>query len=273
MAIFYQMIKGLNTTDSGSSLLYCYLTWPDKSNKKPNLYIGSNTNLHTVADIATQAINLGELLTSNSNNVLTKKLELKWVDKDSYGGIYTDESENGIYCTEDKKLHFKGNLNLNVGATIEGGKLTPNNFSIKASEFTLTDSNNVFKYENSQFTISKKIHVDDCVEATYFNATSDERAKQDIKLLDINALDIIKQVQVKTFKFKFNPSVSMVGIIAQELQKAVPELNLVNNLDADGIKSFMSIKEDRLIYILWKAVQEQQSEIEKLKTQIEQLKR
>ena len=98
--------------------------------------------------------------------------------------------------------------------------------------------------------IKNNLEVTGHVDATYFNATSDCRAKTDISLFTSPVLDVIKSVQIKNFKFKSEPNQPTFGIIAQELQEKAPELNLVNNLDADGKTSFMSIKEDRLIYLL-----------------------
>jgi hypothetical protein len=48
---------------------------------------------------------------------------------------------------------------------------------------------------------------------------------------------------------------------------------MVDNLDASGQGSnMMQMKESKLVYILWKAVQELSTEVEELKTQIASLK-
>ena len=61
--------------------------------------------------------------------------------------------------------------------------------------------------------------------------------------------------------------------MAQDLLKLQSDdLDLVVNKNATGKDNdYMSIKEDKLIYILMKAIQEQQSEIEVLKSKIDLL--
>ena len=102
--------------------------------------------------------------------------------------------------------------------------------------------------------------------ATYFNATSDYRAKKDFKLLDIDALELIKKVQLYSFKYKDSNQPS-IGIIAQDVQDInIDGFDLVDNKEASGANfDYMSIHESKLVYILWKAIQEQQKEIEELK--------
>ena len=106
-------------------------------------------------------------------------------------------------------------------------------------------------------------------QAIYFNATSDQRAKTDLKPLSINALDLIKRVQLYSFKYK-DSDLPSIGILAQDVKDVnIEGFDLVDNKEASGVDmDYMSIHESKLIYILWKAIQEQQKEIEKLKAQI-----
>lgn len=103
--------------------------------------------------------------------------------------------------------------------------------------------------------------------AVYFNATSDWRAKKDFKLLDINALELIKKVQLYSFKYKDNNTPS-IGIIAQDVENIdIEGFKLIGNENATGENfDYMTIHESKLVYILWKAIQEQQKEIEELKS-------
>lgn len=106
-------------------------------------------------------------------------------------------------------------------------------------------------------------------EAQYFNATSDIRAKTDIKILDINALDLIKEVNLYSFTYKDTNSKS-IGVIAQELQSiSIDGFKLVENENATGQDmDYMTVHESKIVYILWKAIQEQQKEIEELKLEL-----
>jgi hypothetical protein len=58
------------------------------------------------------------------------------------------------------------------------------------------------------------------------------------------------------------PTTPQIGLIAQDIEKLVPE---VIEFDRDGIRS---INYDLLVPVLIEAIKEQQSEIEKLKKQI-----
>lgn len=117
------------------------------------------------------------------------------------------------------------------------------------------------------------LKVQERCEALYFNATSDRRAKSNITPAEFTALDIIKQLPVYTFNYLNDPKLS-VGLIAQEAaEHNLDGFNMVENLDASGeFGDFMQMKESKLVYVLWKAVQELSAEVEELKSQIASLK-
>ena len=117
------------------------------------------------------------------------------------------------------------------------------------------------------------IHSDSYCEAEYFNATSDIRAKENIKPATYNALELIKKLQIYTYNYINKPE-SVTGIMAQELLEAQPkELDLVSNINASGENGdYMSIKNDKLMFVLMKAIQEQQEKIEALEYELQCLK-
>lgn len=106
-------------------------------------------------------------------------------------------------------------------------------------------------------------------QAGYFNATSDARAKENIRKADFSALSIVNSLPVYNFNYK-NSEKPSIGVIAQEAAEFnIDDFSLVENIEATGENNdYMSIKESKLIYILWKAIQEQQQEIEELKSQL-----
>jgi hypothetical protein len=135
-------------------------------------------------------------------------------------------------------------------------------------------------YTKGSVLIDKNLGVKENIVATgsctalYFNATSDRRAKENIKPANYSALDLIKRLPIYNYNYKQQPNEHMTGILAQDLLVAQPsELDLVSNINATGENGdFMSIKNDKLIFILMKAIQEQQEEIENLKDKIEKIK-
>lgn len=114
------------------------------------------------------------------------------------------------------------------------------------------------------------------VEAPYFNATSDERAKYDIQPANFDATSIVNDLPVYTFHYK-NSDAPSVGVIAQEAKKLdgrIKDFSLVDNPNASGENGdYMTIKESKLVYILWKANQELSARVSELEKQIDQIKK
>ncbi|MGA1871873.1 MAG: tail fiber domain-containing protein [bacterium] len=101
---------------------------------------------------------------------------------------------------------------------------------------------------------------------------SDERWKQDIAPLE-GSLDKVNQLQGVSFTWKIDgfpdqgfTSGEQIGLIAQEVEEIIPELVHEND---DGYKS---ISYEKLTAVLVEAIKEQQSQIENLKSQGEELK-
>ena len=71
-----------------------------------------------------------------------------------------------------------------------------------------------------------------------------------------------------------NSNETVTGIIAQDLLEVQPkELDLVSNVNATGENNdFMSIKNDKLMFVLMKAIQEQQEKIEYLEQELNKIK-
>ena len=127
---------------------------------------------------------------------------------------------------------------------------------------------------NAKLYVNGSIYASAQCEATYFNARSDIRAKENIKPATYNALELINKLSIYTYNYK-NQNETLTGIMAQDLLKNQPkELDLVSNINATGINNdYMSIKNDKLMFVLMKAIQEQQKEIEELKSKIEVLEK
>ena len=102
---------------------------------------------------------------------------------------------------------------------------------------------------------------------------SDERLKSDIKDVDTDFTSCIKNVKVKTFKYKDDKykTNDNYGFIAQELKEHLPKecKNIVKeNKDKTSDDKFVSINYMKLSVVLWKCCQEQQSKIEHLEASI-----
>ena len=92
--------------------------------------------------------------------------------------------------------------------------------------------------------------------AQTFNAVSDQRLKENIK--DYKCKKSILDLPIKEFDYKKTGTHS-IGCIAQDLQKICPE---IVNTNKDG---YLSIQENKLVYLLLQEVKQLRAEIDKLK--------
>ena len=300
--IFWKYVKGLNETNGVNTSLYTYLEFQtneqidseDKTDfeKTPivkvsttNALPSDGTNHQDFGHIITQKaegqsidvpfsftdeLNIDEDATLNSEGILNTYNTINIYNPnggdeigDNDDVVYFKERINGqddpwarIYMWTDYQTNAQ-RFNLD----------TWKNLGIHAYQPNDNEGRHVLDINIENYDIS--LEVNGKCQAIYFNATSDERAKIDLKPLSINALDLINRVQLYSFKYK-DSDLPSIGILAQDIQDVnIEGFDLVDNKQASGIDmDYMSIHESKLIYILWKAIQEQQKEIEKLKTQI-----
>lgn len=102
----------------------------------------------------------------------------------------------------------------------------------------------------------------------------------DIKLKEkmddiINASEIIKQLNPKSYTFKQNDSLKLprglqYGLIAQDVEKILPEI--IGHIPTGQGSSYKGINYQSLIPILISGMKEQQSEIDNLKIELKKLK-
>ena len=65
-----------------------------------------------------------------------------------------------------------------------------------------------------------------------------------------------------------------IGVIAQEVQKVLPEAVSPAPIDIDGSKGgYLTVQYDKLTAILIEGIKEQQGQIDELKKQIEEIKK
>jgi hypothetical protein len=123
---------------------------------------------------------------------------------------------------------------------------------VDANNYVLSDGN---------WGMSGNVTVGGDVSATQFTATSDITLKEN--LLDIDgALQKIAQINGYTYNFIKTPELRNAGLVAQEVEKVVPEAVTENS---EGIKS---IDYNGVIALLVSAIKEQQAEIDLLKEKI-----
>ena len=103
--------------------------------------------------------------------------------------------------------------------------------------------------------------------------TSDKTKKYDIKSIEHNFTDIVKQIEPKTFKMEEEKEVGItknhIGFIADEIKEVIPdEWGNIVMTDDEGIKKLSYVK---LSSILWGVCREQQTKIEWLESSVYEL--
>lgn len=270
--IHWEYIKGLNqkTTGQNTESIYTFLNFQNATKKTQD-----NSEYYDFDHSPTVIVSSENQKTSGNNVVIT-----------DFGHIITQSAVNQFI---DKDFKFKSHLSFED--TNSNNKLniyqnyiyrtTNNGNYVDYIEF----NNDFININTTQLKVPStlegniinghKVHIesdannDGSCTAVYFNATSDRRAKTDFSLLDIDALKLVKKVQLYSFKYK-DSNLPSIGIIAQDVQDIdINGFKLVDNENATGQNfDYMTIHESKLTYILWKAVQELSKEVEDLKKQL-----
>lgn len=210
----------------------------------PQLRISTGKN-----DTATSG-SLGYFLTSG---MPTPTIDNKWIFKNVVelktglevtGGLI--ELPNGCYLqTSGQKLIF--NSPSSAPSVFEADILLAEDVAVGnvlSVGFSATTDSSTTAINSSGITTKGYC------EATYFNALSDKRAKENIKPVEFSALEVVNQTPVYSFNYK-DKTENVPGVIAQDLLKLDLPVELVNNINASGENGdYMSIKESKLIYIL-----------------------
>ena len=101
------------------------------------------------------------------------------------------------------------------------------------------------------------------MKATDFVRWSKEEYKENIKKYNQSALDIIQNTDIYEYNYKKDKETKNIGVVIGEKYKCAKE---IINKDKDGVDI------GNMLAIAYKAIQEQQEEIEKLKEEVQRLK-
>ena len=105
--------------------------------------------------------------------------------------------------------------------------------------------------------------------ATTYATSSDHRLKENVDY-NFTALDRVAQLKPARFNFIATPTVTVDGFVAHEVQDVVPEaiIGEKDAVDSDGNPDYQGIDQSKLVPLLTKAIQEQQTIIESLTARI-----
>ena len=103
-------------------------------------------------------------------------------------------------------------------------------------------------------------------DVTAFGSPSDIRLKENIETID-NPIDKVKELRGVTFNYKKDGKKS-TGLIAQELEKVLPEVVYETHDINDESDKFKAVRYGNIVGLLVEAIKEQQKEIDELKEQV-----
>ena len=293
MAVYYKWIKGCAVGSTLKTGLWTYLKWGGSgtdttagktTNNLPHIYtyIGKE-------DTPTTENDLGYILTNAATDI---EITQPWkLSSDFYFDLNNHTNNNNLFLSTssgniqliDGGYYFGGNLTVNSTLTVNNStisELEVNSITTLKGVVSITNTTPATNAESGALKVAGGIGVSGAIysgsscTAEYFNATSDKRAKENIRPANYDALDLIKKLPVYIYNYK-NNNETVTGILAQDLLEAQPEeLNLVSNINATGENNdYMSIKNDKLMFVLLTAIQEQQEQIEQLKSEIANIKK
>lgn len=106
------------------------------------------------------------------------------------------------------------------------------------------------------------------------NFTSDRRLKTNITPVQSSLLEGLLNTEISTFNYTSNPDATKsIGLMAQDIEINFPQLKdqLVTISEENGLSDKRSIKETKLVYVLWKALQEEAQKRKELEDKVEKL--
>lgn len=293
MAVYYKWIKGCaegSTLDTG---LWSYVSWANNGGEEDTLSLDASNNLPVLFTRwgrdgkNEKEKSLGYFLTNNATGV---EIEQGWTFKKPIQLNYINTGEMGAYiggADPNTAIQFVGahgfgfftldsNKNRIHHISIAGGvkpRVTITNLHAQTGAEAEDLSIGGFSASKKGLGVEGAIKSNDSVHAPYFNATSDMRAKENIKKLPFSALSFINNLSVYQFNYKGKED-TIPGVLAQDVLNCQPEgMSLVDNIEASGENGdYMSIKEDKFIFILMRAIQELKEDNDNLRYELNQLK-
>jgi hypothetical protein len=260
-------------TSSPSNLLSVGSSSQFQVDGSGNVTVSSSGSLQ-VASLAT-----GQILFPNAAGRFTQNNNLYWDNGNSRLGVGTSSPTAQFSVGSSSQFQVDGSGNVTVSSS---GSMTmaslQNGQIIYPVNGRFSQSNNLsWDYNNSKLNVSGGIYLNGNFSGSGTNSySSDMKLKKNITEIS-GALDIVSRLKPSTYSFRtgefgdmYLPEGKHYGVIAQELQKVLPEL--VSKQTFTGTKDnkvdYLAVNYNELIPILIKAVQEQQAEIDQLKNEL-----
>jgi hypothetical protein len=179
--------------------------------------------------------------------------------------IYTNDTERMritsggnvlVNNTTDRGYILQTNSNSSTGAMEIRQNNAAGDIPLTITNEATSGTRSMITFQSGGFGVAGTITSGNT--STSYNTSSDYRLKQDIK--DFNGLDLLSKLKAYDYEWKSDGS-RMYGVIAHELQSVI---NYAVTGVKDG-KEMQGVDYSKIVPVLIKAIQEQQTQIEQLK--------
>ena len=276
-------LAALFTTHSGAtapSTTYAYQFWADTTTSELKIRNGTNS-----AWVSLRGLDGGFTITDGSVG--------------TPGFRFTTDTDTGLYRSEADTIAFStggtyrmligGSLNTENGGPsllwkttnnpvrnnstgiqfTDSGRVNIGNFSECLALNRHTSTGNILGFHYATTAVGT---ISVTSSSTAYNTGSDYRLKENVVALT-GAKARLNDLDVKRFNFISNPSVTVDGFLAHEVQSVVPEAitGTKDEEDSNGNPVYQGIDQAKLVPLLTAALQEAFAEIAALTARVETL--
>ena len=269
---------GISTTGSGTTLTITNTVTDTTYSAGSGLQLSGTTFSVNVVDGTTQ--------TTAANARTTTSGRTYAIQFDSTGNLvvnvpWVDTNTNTTYTAD-------GNYGMTLSGTafrLENDRRrnssTTDIYTGNTHDYTFYDASHGIRWytagsQEMFLTDAGVLHVDSDIIA-YSSTISDQSFKDDVVTID-NAIDKVKKLRGVEYTWNSGSRKGKrdLGLIAQEVEEVLPEIVHEHEMplmeDAEAGKTYKTVDYEKMVGVLIEAVKEQQTQIDSLKAQVEQLK-